>query len=401
MTDVYVLATLRTPRGKGRPGGGLSGITPLELLTRLLAGVGDRAAALPGLVEDLIVGSATQTGEQGGDLARTAAVLAGWGESASGMTLNRFCASGVDAINTAAAHIAFGSAGLIAAGGVESVSRVPMFADQAPIWSDREVVERVGSVQMGIAADLIATLEGLEREQLDGYALRSQRRAAAAWEQGRFAGSLLPVRHGDQVVLDHDETVRPGTTAESLAALEPAFAALGAKGQDDLVRRRRPEVGEIRHLHTAGSSPAIADGAGIAVLGDAAAAAASGLRPRARVVAAATAAVDPVIMLTAGQAAAEKALKRAGLVPGDVDVFEIAEAFAATCLKFQRDLGVTDEQLNPNGGTIAMGHAFGATGPILLASCVDELERTGGRYGVVAVSGAAGTGSATVLERVP
>lgn len=401
MTDVYVLATLRTPRGKGRPGGGLSGITPLELLTRLLAGVGDRAAALPGLVEDLIVGSATQTGEQGGDLARTAAVLAGWGESASGMTLNRFCASGVDAINTAAAHVAFGSAGLIAAGGVESVSRVPMFADQAPIWSDREVVERVGSVQMGIAADLIATLEGLEREQLDGYALRSQRRAAAAWEQGRFAGSLLPVRDGDQVVLDHDETVRPGTTAESLAALEPAFAALGAKGQDDLVRRRRPEVGEIRHLHTAGSSPAIADGAGIAVLGDAAAAAASGLRPRARVVAAATAAVDPVIMLTAGQAAAEKALKRAGLAPGDVDVFEIAEAFAATCLKFQRDLGVTDEQLNLNGGTIAMGHAFGATGPILLASCVDELERTGGRYGVIAVSGAAGTGSATVLERVP
>jgi acetyl-CoA C-acetyltransferase len=398
LTDVYVLATLRTPRGKARPGGGLAEVTPLDLVTQLLAGLSERAATLPDAVEDLIVGSASQTGEQGGDLARTAALLAGW--AGSGMTLNRFCASGIDAITTAAAHIAFGSAGLLAAGGVESVSRVPVFSDRAPIWRDREVVERVGAVQMGIAADLIATLEGFEREQLDAYALRTQRRAAAAWEQGRFAGSLLPVRHGGRVVLDRDEAVRPGTTAEGLAALEPAFAALGAQGQDDLVRRRRPDVTEIRHLHTAGTSPAIVDGAGLAVLGDAAAAKAAGLRPRARIVAAATAAVDPVVMLTAGQAAVEKALARAGLAPGDIDVFEVAEAFAATCLKFQRDLGVADEQFNPNGGTIAMGHAFGATGPILLASCLDELERTGGRYGVVAVGGAAGTGSATVVELI-
>uniref|UniRef100_UPI000DE3D6E6 thiolase family protein n=1 Tax=Nonomuraea lactucae TaxID=2249762 RepID=UPI000DE3D6E6 len=272
MSGVYVLSTLRTPRGKGRPGGGLAGIAPLELATLLLEGVRDRSGIQPHLVEDLIIGSATQTGEQGGDLARTAAVLAGWGESTSGMTLNRFCASGVDAVNTAAAHIAFGSAGLVGAGGVESVSRVPMFSDQAPVWRDGEVVERVGAVPMGIAADLVATLEGFERAQLDAYALRSQLRAAAAWEHGRFAPSLLPVRRGDRTgpgtVLDRDENVRPGTTAGSLAALEPAFAALGAGGQDDLVRRRRPEVGEIRHLHTVGTSPALADGAGIVLLGD-------------------------------------------------------------------------------------------------------------------------------------
>ncbi|MEO3782040.1 acetyl-CoA C-acyltransferase [Actinocorallia sp. B10E7] len=398
MTDVYVLSTLRTPRGKARPGGGLAGVAPLELVTQLLGGLAGRAGTLPDAVEDLVVGSASQTGEQGGDLARTAAILAGW--NASGITLNRFCASGVDAVNTATARIAFGSAGLLAAGGVESVSRVPMFSDQAPIWRDPQVVERAGAVQMGIAADLIATLEGFERQQLDAYALRSQRRAAAAWEQGRYAGSLLPVRHEGEIVLDRDEAIRPDTTLEGLAAMRPAFAGLGAQGQDDLVRRHHPEVGEIRHLHTAGTSPALVDGAGLVVLGDAAAAQATGLRPRARIVAAATAAVDPVVMLTAGQAAVEKALKQAGLSPCDIDVFEVAEAFAATCLRFQRDLGVGDEQFNPNGGTIAMGHAFGATGPILLASCVDELERTGGRYGVVAVSGAAGTGSATVVENI-
>jgi acetyl-CoA C-acetyltransferase len=401
LTDVYVLATLRTPRGRARPDGGLAEVAPLELVAQLLAGLSERTGAAAGAVEDLLIGSATQSGEQGGDLARTAALLAGWGESASGMTLNRFCASGVDAVNTAAAQIAFGSAGLVAAGGVESVSRVPMFSDRAPIWCDPQVMERAGSVQMGIAADLIATLEGFEREQLDAYGLRSQHRAAAAWRAGRFAGSLLPVRHGGRVVLDRDEAVRPGVEAGDLAALPPAFAALGAKGQDDLVRSRRPDVTEIRHLHTVGTSPALADGAGIALLGDSAAASAAGLTPRARVVAAATAAVDPVVMLTAGQAAVRKALDRAGLTPDRVDVFEVAEAFAATCLKFQRDLRVADEQFNPNGGTIAMGHAFGATGPILLASCVDELERTGGRYGVIAVSGAAGVGSATVVERMP
>ena len=399
MSDVYLLDALRTPRGRARPNGGLARVSPLHLITQLLDGLKDRSADLPQGVEDLIVGSASQVGEQGGDLARTAALLAGW--NTSGMTLNRFCASGVDAIATAAARISFGTANLQVAGGVESVSRVPMYSDEAPIWRDPEVVERTGAVQMGVAADLIATLEGFEREELDAYALRSQQRAAQAWEQGRFAASVLPVRLDGDVVLAHDEAIRPQTTAESLAAMAPAFTSFGERGQDDLVRRHHPEVGEIRHLHTVGNSPAIVDGAGLVVLGDGLAAQRTGLRPRARILTAATASVDPVIMLTAGQAAVEKALRTAGLCPGDIDVYEIAEAFAATCVKFQRDLDLADGQINPNGGTIAMGHAFGGTGAILLASCLDELERTRARYGAVAVSGAAGTGSALIIERMP
>jgi acetyl-CoA C-acetyltransferase len=393
--NVYVLDALRTPRGKARPGGGLSTVPPLDLVVRVLTALAERTRLPAGAVEDVVLGSATQTGEQGGDLARTAAILAGWGETTSGMTLNRFCASGVDAINTAAAQIAFDSAGLVAAGGVESVSRVPMFSDEAPIWRDREVIERSGAVPMGVAADLIATLEKFEREELDAYGVRTQRRAAAAWEQGRFDATVLPVATEDGRLLERDEAIRPGVTLERLAELPPAFT-----GADELVHRRHPEVGEIRHLHTVATSPTLVDAAGIVLLGDATAAGAAGLRPRARIIATATASVDPVVMLTAGQAAVSRALGRAGLTPADIAVFEVAEAFAATCLKFQRDLGVDDERFNPNGGTIAMGHAFGATGPILVASCVAELERTGGRYGVVAVSGAAGTGSATVLERV-
>ncbi|MFB9906940.1 acetyl-CoA C-acyltransferase [Allokutzneria oryzae] len=389
----YLLDTRRTPRGKAKPTGGLASRTPLQLLEPLLTTLG---GDLP--IDDVILGCATQTGEQGGNIARTAAALAGW-TGTPGMTLNRFCASGVDAISTAAAHITFGTANLVIAGGVESVSHAPMFSDQAPLYRDPTVISRLGSVHMGIAADLIATLEDLHRAELDAYGLRTQHRAAAAWQNGRHHATPIHDDYGT-VLLDHDEALRPHTTADELAALPPAFTELGLHGQDDLVRRHHPEVTEIRHLHTVGTSPTLADAAAITLIGTAETAERHGLRPRARIAAAATAAVDPVIMLTAGQHAVQKLLASTGLHPDDIAVYEIAEAFAASCVKFERDLAITDDRLNPNGGTIAMGHAFGATGAILAQSCVDELERRNARHGIIAVSGAAGVGSALLLTRV-
>jgi acetyl-CoA C-acetyltransferase len=283
----------------------------------------------------------------------------------------------------------------VVAGGVESVSRVPMFADRGPLYADPAVMQAVGSVHMGIAADLVATREGFTRDALDAYAQGTRARARAAWQSGTAARSVVPV--GD---FRRDELVDYAPSAAEMAALPPAFAELGASGQDAVVRARFPELAEVRHLHTRATSPPLADAAALLVLGDAAAAARLSLRPRARVLATATCADDPVIMLTAGQSAVVRALARAGLTARDVDVFEFAEAFAALCLRFQRDLDVHGDRFNPNGGTLALGHAFGATGAILLLDVVDELERRGSRYGVAAVSGAAGVGVATVVERV-
>ncbi|MBP2329657.1 acetyl-CoA C-acetyltransferase [Kibdelosporangium banguiense] len=395
MTRAYLYEAIRTGRGKAKPGGGLAQHTPLQLLTALLTEISARHGLSGDAVDDVLIGTATQTGAQGGNIARTAAILAGWGETTPGMTLNRFCASGIDAINTAAAYTNAAMAELIVAGGVESVSHTPMYSDHAPLFEDPDVVERTGSVAMGIAADLIATLEGFDRPELDAYGVRTQRLAAEAWQAGRFDGDV--VRIGD---FASDEAIRPATTLESVAQLPALFAQFGADGQDDLVRRHHPDVGEIRHVHTVATSPTIVDAAAITLIGGEAAGARHGLRPRARIVSAASVAGNPVIMLTAAQQAVLTALERAGLHPDDVAVFEVAEAFAASCLKFQRDLKVTGDRFNPNGGTIAMGHAFGATGAILAANCVGELERRGERYSVIAVSGAAGLGSATVLERV-
>lgn len=399
MSDAYLFDVIRTGRGKARPGGGLAHRTPLSLVTDLLGHLSRRHRLTAASVEDVLLGASTQTGAQGGNLARTAAILAGW-DTVPGMTLNRFCASGVDAITTAAAHARSGASGLLVAGGVESISHTPVYSDRAPLFTDPETVEKAGSVAMGVAADLIATIEGFGRAELDAYGLRSQQRAAAAWREGRFARDLVPVAGPDGRDFAVDEAIRPETTLESLTRLPPAFAEPGASGQDDLVRRRHPQIAEIAHLHTAGTSPALTDAAALALIGTAEAGAGRGLAPRARILSAAGVAVDPVVMLTAAQKATETALRRAGLGPDDIAVFEVAEAFAATCLKFQRDLKIDDDRFNPNGGTIAMGHAFAATGPILAANCLGELERRGGRYGVIAVSGAAGLGSAAVLERV-
>ncbi|MEV4184774.1 acetyl-CoA C-acyltransferase [Streptosporangium canum] len=385
----YLYDAVRTPRGKARPGGGLAGVTPLAMLERLLHGLRERTGVER--ADDMVVGCASQNGDQGGNLARTAALTAGF--DTPGMTVNRYCTSGIDAIRTAFALVESGQGGIVIAGGVESVSRVPMFSDGGPLWADPAVVDKVGSIHMGIAADVVATAEGFEREELDAYGLRTQTLAARAWAAGRYERSLLPVND-----LRHDEHVRPGLTLEAFTAMAPAFA--GQDDQDAIVRRHRPDLGEIRHLHTRGTSPGLCDAAGLVLVGSERAAAALRTPPRARIVATATAVADPVTMLTAGQLAVERAVARAGLTPDDVEVYEFAEAFAALCLKFQRDLKVGDDRFNVNGGTIAMGHAFGATGALLVAACLDELDRRRARYGVAAVSGAAGSGSAILLERV-
>ncbi len=339
-------------------------------------------------MQDVVLGVASQIGEQGADLARTANLLSGW--PAPGVTLNRFCASGIDAVATAAARIRAGDYSLVVAGGVETVSRVPIFSDGGALWSDAAVVDAVGSVHMGIAADLNATLEGFTREQLDAYAVETHAKAAAAWESGAFEASIVRLNS-----LDRDELVRPGTTAEQLASLPPAFA--DRPGDDALVLKR---YDTIDHLHTVGTSPQMADGAALMLLGTAEQADRLGIAPRARILSSATATCDPVLMLTAGQEAMQSAIDRAGLQPADIDVFEFAEAFAALCLRFRRDLDAGPDRMNPNGGTMAMGHAFGATGTIMVGQCVDELQSRQARYGVAGVSGAAGLGVGVVLERL-
>jgi acetyl-CoA C-acetyltransferase len=388
VTDVYILDWVRTPRGKASPRGGLHDLTALDLVTGLQGALVQRTGIDPDDVQDVVVGVASQIGEQGADLARTANLLSGW--PAPGVTLNRFCASGIDAVATAAARIRAGDYSLVVAGGVETVSRVPIFSDGGSLWSDAAVVDAVGSVHMGIAADLNATLEGFTREQLDAYAEETHAKAAAAWESGAFEASIVRLNS-----LDRDELVRPGTTAEQLASLPPAFA--DRPGDDALVLKR---YDTIHHLHTVGTSPQMADGAALMLLGTAEQADLLGIAPRARILSSATATCDPVLMLTAGQEAMQSAIDRAGLQPADIDVFEFAEAFAALCLRFRRDLDAGPDRMNPNGGTMAMGHAFGATGTIMVGQCVDELQSRRARYGVAGVSGAAGLGVGVVLERL-
>ena len=388
MTDVYILDWVRTPRGKASPQGGLHDLTALDLVTGLQAALAQRTGIDPDDVQDVVLGVASQIGEQGADLARTANLLSGW--PAPGVTLNRFCASGIDAVATTAARIRAGDYDLAVAGGVESVSRVPIFSDGGALWSDAAVVEAVGSVHMGIAADLNATREGFTREQLDAYAVETHAKAAAAWDSGAFGASIVRLNN-----LDRDELVRPGTTAEQLAGLPPAFAD---RTDDDALVLKRYDA--IDHLHTVGTSPQMADGAALMLLGTAEQADRLGIAPRARILSSATATCDPVLMLTAGQEAMASAIDRAGLQPSDIDVFEFAEAFAALCLRFRRDLDAGPDRMNPNGGTMAMGHAFGATGTIMVGQCVDELEQRQARYGVAGVSGAAGLGVGVVLERV-
>lgn len=400
-SDAVILDYVRTPRAKASAKGSLHDRTAIDLLVLLEHALTARSGVDPERIDDVVVGCASQVDEQGANIARTSALLAGWGDGVPGVTLNRFCASGVDAVAQTAARLRTGDLSLAVAGGVESVSRVPLFADRGPLWTDPSTVRAVGSVHMGVAADLNATLEGLRRDELDHYGVETQQKSARAWSDGAFSRSVVPVpATGIGPGLDHDEMVRPQTTYEALASLPPAFAQLGADGQDEIALHAYPVVPAIEHLHTVGTSPQMADAAALLLLGTPESADAAGLTPRGRIVASATTAVNPVVMLTAGQSAVLDVIARAGLRPADIDVFEFAEAFAALCVKFRRDLDAGPDRMNPNGGTMAMGHAFGATGAILVGSCLEELERRDGRYGVAAVSGAAGLGVAVLIERL-
>ena len=401
--EAYIYEAIRTPRGKGKKDGSLHTIKPVNLLSGLIKEITSRNSGLDvNRISDVIAGCVTPVGDQGMDIARTAALMADLPYSAAGVQVGRYCASGLTAVNLAAAKVRSGWDELVLAGGVESMSRVPMGSDGGALALDPEVAFATDFVPQGISADLIATLDGISRDQLDAYAARSHERATKAWEQGHFNDSVVPVKDiNGTVMLDRDETIRPGTTPETLAGLRAAFVQMGEFGGFDAAAQLRyPQVQSINHVHHAGNSSGIVDGAAMTLIGSEKAGQDMGLTPRARVVATATHGVEPTIMLTAPAPASRAALAKAGLKPEDIDVWEINEAFAAVVLRAQRELNIPDEKLNPNGGAIAMGHPLGATGAMLIGATVDELHRTGGRYGLVTLCVAGGMGVATIVERV-
>ena len=401
MTDAYILDHVRTPRGRGKPNGALHGITPIELLTQVLQALRDRTQLDTALVEDVIIGCVAPVGEQGADIARVAALNAGYDEGVPGKQINRFCASGLEAVNTAAALVMSGQADLVVAGGVESMSRIPMGSDGGAMATDPQVAWHTHFVPQGISADLIATRYGITREDCDAYALESQRRAAEAWQGGRFAQSILPVRDRlGQVVLDHDEHMRPDTTLEGLAGLRAAFEIPGQQaGFDAVAIQRYPDVERINHVHTGGNSSGIVDGAAAVLVASKRMAEHLGLATRARIRAFASVGSEPTIMLTGPAPSAHKALERAKMKRSDIDLFELNEAFASVVLRFMQQLDVPHEQINVNGGAIALGHPLGATGAMVMGTLLDEMERRDLSTGLVNLCVGAGMGTATILER--
>ncbi|MDT4913199.1 MAG: acetyl-CoA C-acetyltransferase [Pseudonocardiales bacterium] len=403
MTEAFVYDAVRTPRGRGKANGSLHGTKPVSLVVGLLDEVRKRNVGLdPANVEDVILGCVSPIGEQGADIARTAALAAGYENSGPGFQLNRFCASGLEAVNIAAQKVRSGWEDLIFAGGVESMSRVPMGSDGGPWAQDPETAYKTGFVPQGIGADLIATLEGFSRADVDTFAAESQLRAAKAIADGAFANSVIPVVDiNGQVVLDHDEFPRAGTTVETLAGLKPSFAAVAEMGGFGAVALQKYHwVEKINHVHTPGNSSGIVDGASLMVIGSEKAGTDNGFTPRARIVSVGVVGSEPTIMLTGPAPSAQKALAKAGLTVDDIDLFEVNEAFAAVVMKFMRDLNVPHEKVNVNGGAIALGHPLGATGAMILGSLVDELERRDLRYGLATLCVGGGMGVATIVERV-
>jgi len=403
MTEAFVYDALRTPRGRGKDTGSLHSVKPVSLVVGLLDEVRKRNVGLDPLnVEDVILGCVSPVGEQGADIARTAALAAGYETSGPGFQLNRFCASGLEAVNIAAQKVRSGWEDLIFAGGVESMSRVPMGSDGGPWAQDPETAYATSFVPQGVSADLIATLEGFSREDVDAYAAESQLRAAKAIADGAFDKSIVPVVDiNGQVVLDHDEFPRPGTTIESLGALKPSFAAVAEMGGFDAVALQKYHwVEKINHVHTPGNSSGIVDGAGLVVIGSEKAGKDNGLTPRARIVSVGVVGSEPTIMLTGPTPAARKALAKANLTVDDIDLWELNEAFAAVVLKFMKDLGVPHDKLNVNGGAIALGHPLGATGAMILGTLVDELERRDLRRGLATLCIGGGMVVATIVERI-
>jgi acetyl-CoA C-acetyltransferase len=402
-TEALVFDAVRTPRGKGKPNGSLHTVKPVDLVVGLMHELLGRYVRLdPNRIDDVVLGCVSPVGDQGADIAKTAAIKAGLPDTVAGVQLNRFCASGLEAVNIAAQKVASGWEDLVFAGGVESMSRVPMGSDGGAWAMDPETNYDTSFVPQGISADLIATVEGFSREDVDAYAARSQERASAAREEGRFAQSVVPVVDiNEQVVLDHDEFIRPGTTVETLSNLKPSFEAMGEMGGFDAVALQKYHwVEKIDHVHTPGNSSGIVDGASLVIVGNEETGDELGLTPRAKILATAVSGADPTIMLTGPAPASKKALKKAGLTVDDLDLIEINEAFAAVVLRFVRDMGLDMEKVNVNGGAIAMGHPLGATGGMILGTLIDELHRTGGKYGLATLCIGGGMGIATVVEAI-
>ena len=402
MQEAYIYDAIRTPRGKGKANGSLHEITPIDLVATLMKEMEQRHHLDTSQVDDVILGCVTPIGEQGADIARTAAIYADWHVDVPGVQINRFCASGLETVNTAAMKVRSGWEHLVVAGGVESMSRVPMGSDGGAWITDPKVNSATHFVPQGVSADLIASIEGFSREDVDRFAHQSQQRAAFARENGRFAKSIIPVKDMNGLpILAEDELIRPNTTLEGLGNLNPAFQMMGEMGFDAVAMQRYPEVEHINHVHTAGNSSGIVDGAALVLVGSKEKGKAMGLKPRAKVKAAALVGTEPTIMLVGPGPASKKALKQAGMTIDDIDLFEVNEAFAAVVLRFMRDMGIeSNENINVNGGAIAMGHPLGATGAMLLSTILDELERLDLTTGLITLCVGGGMGIATIIERV-
>jgi acetyl-CoA C-acetyltransferase len=401
MTEAYIYDAVRTPRGRGRADGSLHEITPVQLGTQVLQAIRERTEIDTENVDDVVFGCVSPVGEQGANIARVSAINAGYAETTAGFQVNRFCASGLEAVNIAAAKVMSGEADMAIGGGVESMSRVPMGSDGGAWPVDPSVAFHSYFVPQGISADLIATKYGHSRDDVDAYAVESQKRAKASWDDKRFSKSIIPVKDVvGMTVLDHDEFMRPETTMQSLGALKPSFAQMGEFGFDNVAIQKYPEIERINHVHHAGNSSGIVDGAAAILVGSKEMGEKFGLKARARIRSMASVGSEPTIMLTGPSFAAEKALKRAGMSTSDIDIWELNEAFASVVLRFMEALNIDHKDINVNGGAIAMGHPLGATGAMILGTVLDELERSGKSTALATLCIGAGMGTATIIERV-
>ncbi|ENV56104.1 acetyl-CoA C-acetyltransferase [Acinetobacter soli] len=401
MSEAYIIDAIRTPRGKGKKDGSLYEVKPITLLTTLLNELKQRHQLDTAKVDDIVLGCVTPVGDQGGDIAKTAAIAAGWSDNVAGVQINRFCASGLEAVNLAAQKVRSGWEDVVVAGGVESMSRIPMGSDGGPWALDPETNLKSSFVPQGIGADLIATLDGYTRADVDAFAVGSQQKAAAAQAQGYFDKSVVPVKdHSGVMILEKDEFIKGQTTLEGLAKLNASFEMMGQMGFDAVALQKYPEAQKIHHVHHAGNSSGIVDGAAVVLIASEKAVKEQGLKPRAKVLATALVGTDPTIMLTGPAPAARKALQKAGLTIDDIDLFEVNEAFAAVVMRFINELQVPEDKVNVNGGAIAMGHPLGATGAMILGTLLDELERQDKKRGLATLCVGGGMGIATIIERV-
>ena len=401
MSEAYIIDAIRTPRGKGKKDGSLYEVKPISLLTTLLNELAARHYLDTSKVDDIVLGCVTPIGDQGSDIAKTAAIAAGWNDDVAGVQINRFCASGLEAVNLAAQKVRSGWEDVVVAGGVESMSRIPMGSDGGPWALDPETNLKSTFVPQGIGADLIATLDGYSRADVDAFAANSQQKAAAAQAAGYFDKSVVAVKDKAGVtILDKDEFIKPTTTAEGLAKLNPSFEMMGGMGFDTVALQKYPEAQKINHVHHAGNSSGIVDGAAVVLIASEKAVKEQGLKPRAKVLSTALVGTDPTIMLTGPAPAARKALEKAGLTIDDIDLFEVNEAFAAVVMRFITELKVDPAKVNVNGGSIAMGHPLGATGAMILGILMDELERQGKKRGLATLCVGGGMGIATIVELV-